>query len=170
MWLVTLISNSKMKVYHYKTEQFLPTDINTAWHFFSSAKNLAKITPPELGFKILTNLDGRDIYEGMLIEYTVKPLFGIPLDWQTEIWKIKKPEMFIDKQLKGPYTIWEHTHEFIQQEKGILMKDAVRYQLPFGIIGRMAHSLIVKQKIERIFNYRKEILNKIFTKNGNNII
>ena len=71
--------------------------------------------------------------------------------------------MFVDRQLKGPYKMWEHTHEFIEQEKGILMKDSVKYQLPFGIIGKMAHSLIVKQKIERIFNYRKGILQKIFT-------
>ena len=152
-----------MNIYYYKTKQFLPTDINTAWNFFSSAKNLARITPPELDFKILTELDDKDIYEGMLIEYIVRPLFGILLHWQTEIWKIKKPEMFVDRQLKGPYEIWEHTHEFIEQEKGILMKDSVKYQLPFGIIGKMAHSLIVKQKIERIFNYRKEILQKIFT-------
>ena len=152
-----------MNIYYYKTKQFLPTDINTAWNFFSSAKNLARITPPELDFKILTELDDKDIYQGMLIEYIVKPLFGIPLHWQTEIWKIKKPEMFVDRQLKGPYKIWEHTHQFIEQEKGILMKDSVKYQLPFGIIGKMAHSLIVKQKIERIFNYRKEILQKIFT-------
>jgi ligand-binding SRPBCC domain-containing protein len=159
-----------MRIYYYNTEQFLLTDIISAWHFFSSAKNLARITPPELDFKILTELGDEDIYEGMLIEYTVKPLFGIPLHWQTEIWKINKPQMFIDKQLKGPYRIWEHTHEFIQKEKGILMKDSVKYQLPFGVIGKMAHSLIVKQKIERIFGFRREILTKIFKENGNNII
>lgn len=158
-----------MKIYYYKTEQFLSTDIQTAWDFFSSANNLARITPPELDFKILTHLDEKDIYEGMLIEYMVKPLFGILLHWQTEIRKIKKPEMFIDKQLKGPYKIWEHTHEFIQKEKGVLMKDSVKYQLPFGIVGIVAHSLMVRKKIERIFNYRKEILNKIFNDNGNDI-
>ncbi|MEO5908886.1 MAG: SRPBCC family protein [Ginsengibacter sp.] len=158
-----------MKIYYYKTRQFLSTDINTAWDFFSSAKNLAIITPPELDFKILTDLDDKDIYEGMLIEYTVKPLFGIPLHWQTEIWKIKKPEMFTDKQVKGPYKIWEHTHIFIQKENGILMKDKVKYQLPFGILGQITNSLLVRKKIERIFSYRKEILNKIFTQNGNNI-
>jgi ligand-binding SRPBCC domain-containing protein len=152
-----------VNIYYYKSEQFLPTDISPAWDFFSSAKNLARITPPELDFKILTELDDKNIYQGMLIEYIVRPLFGIALQWQTEIWKIKKPEMFVDKQLKGPYKIWEHTHEFIEKEKGILMKDSVKYQLPFGIIGKMAHSLFVKQKIERIFNYRKEMLQKIFT-------
>ncbi len=158
-----------MEMYCYKTEQFLSTDMNTAWDFFSSAKNLARITPPELDFNILTALDNSDIYQGMLIEYIVRPLFGIPLHWQTEIWKIKKPQMFVDKQLKGPYKIWEHTHLFIEKEKGVLMKDEVNYQLPFGIVGKVAHSLLVRKKIERIFNYRKDILNKIFKDNGNNI-
>jgi ligand-binding SRPBCC domain-containing protein len=158
-----------MRIYYYKTEQFLPVDIMTAWNFFSSAKNLALITPPELDFKILTELSDKDIYEGMLIEYTVKPLFGIKLHWQTEIWKIKKPEMFTDKQLKGPYRIWEHTHVFIQKENGVLMKDEVKYQLPFGVIGQMTHSIMVRKKIERIFDFRKKILNKKFTENGNNI-
>jgi len=156
-----------MKIYYYKTEQFLSTDMNTAWNFFSSARNLAIITPPELDFNVLTQLDDKDIYQGMLIDYTVRPLFGIPLHWQTEIWKIKKPEMFSDKQLKGPYKIWEHTHQFVEKGKGVLMKDEVKYVLPFGIIGRMIHSLMVRKKIERIFNYRKEILNKIFKENGN---
>ena len=158
-----------MKIYNFKASQFLPTDINSAWDFFSSAKNLALITPPELDFKILTDLDGKDIYEGMLIEYTVKPLLGIPLHWQTEIGKINKPVMFMDKQLKGPYKIWEHTHHFTKKENGVLMEDEVKYQLPFGIIGQLTHSLIVKKKIERIFEYRKMILETIFTENGNNI-
>jgi len=74
-----------MKIYYYKTEQFLSTDMNTAWNFFSSARNLAIITPPELDFNVLTQLDDKDIYQGMLIDYTVRPLFGIPLHWQTEI-------------------------------------------------------------------------------------
>lgn len=158
-----------MKIYYYKTEQFLSTDINTAWNFFSSAKNLARITPPELDFNILTALDEKDIYQGMLIEYTITPLFGILLNWQTQILTIKKPEMFIDKQLKGPYKIWEHTHEFIQTEKGVLMKDSVKYLLPLGILGNIAHSLFVRRKIERIFNYRKQVLNKIFNQNANDI-
>ena len=158
-----------MKIYQYKTSQFLSTDINTAWNFFSSAKNLATITPPELDFKILTDLGDKDIYEGMLIEYTVKPLLGIPLHWKTQIDKIDKPSMFMDRQLKGPYKIWEHTHHFTEKDGGVLMEDVVNYQLPFGLIGQLTHSIIVKQKIERIFEYRRETLDKIFKKNGNNI-
>lgn len=156
-----------MSIFHYKAEQFLETDINAAWDFFSSAKNLAVITPPELDFKILTDLDGKEIYEGMLIEYKVRPLFGIPVYWKTEIASVNKPEGFMDRQLKGPYKIWEHTHTFIQKENGVFMKDQVKYQLPFGVIGRLTNALIVKKKIEHIFTFRKEILNKIFNQNGN---
>ncbi|MDP4283452.1 MAG: SRPBCC family protein [Bacteroidota bacterium] len=157
-----------MRSFVYNTEQFLPITIDTAWDFFSSANNLALITPPELDFKILTNLDGKEITEGMLINYRVKPLLNIPLNWKTEIVKIEKPGMFTDRQLKGPYKMWEHTHYFIQKDNGVLMKDKVKYQLPFGIIGQVAHSMFVRKKIEHIFIYRKEILNKIFKDHGTN--
>ena len=141
--------NTGKNIFQYKTEQFLPIDIQQAWSFFSSAKNLAIITPPEMAFKIITDLDNREIYEGMLIDYQVKPLFGIPLRWQTEIYKVDKPLMFTDRQLKGPYKIWEHTHTFIEKDNGLWMKDEINYQLPFGAIGRIVHALLVSAKIEK---------------------
>jgi len=149
-------------IFTFNSEHFMPLGIDQAWDFFSSAGNLARITPPEMNFIILTNLDNKEVYEGMLIDYTVKPLFGIPLRWQTEIYKVNKPESFSDRQLKGPYRIWEHTHTFIQKENGVLMKDEVRYQLPFGIIGRLAHAIFIKKKIKSIFSFREKALNKIF--------
>lgn len=158
----------KMKTFIYSTEQFLSTGMDTAWDFFSSAKNLALITPPEMEFKILTQMDSKDIYEGMLIDYTVKPLFGIALHWQTEIFKVNKPESFADRQLKGPYKLWEHTHTFFEKDNGILMRDEVKYQMPFGIIGQITQSLIVRKKIENIFSFREKTLNKLFNENGNN--
>lgn len=158
-----------MSVYYYEAEQFLPIDISKAWSFFSDAKNLSVITPPELDFKILTDLDNKEVYKGMLIDYTVKPLFGIPVRWQTEICKVDKPGMFADRQLKGPYKIWEHTHTFLKKDNGVLMKDHVKYELPFGVIGRIAQMLIVKKKIEQIFIYRKEVLKKLFIDHGNNL-
>ncbi len=157
-----------MSVFYYDTEQFLPIDISKAWDFFSNARNLSVITPPELDFKILTELEGAEIYKGMLIGYTVKPLFGVPIHWRTEICEVDKPQMFADTQLKGPYKLWEHTHIFLEKDSGTLMKDQVKYELPFGIIGRATHSLIVKKKIERIFIYRKEVLNQLFNEHGNN--
>ena len=158
-----------MKTYYLNDEQFLPVSILKAWNFFSSAENLAVIIPPDLGFKILSDIKEKEIYEGMLIEYKVSPLFKIPLHWKTEISKTDKPYSFTDIQLKGPYKLWEHTHVFIEKEKGILMKDHLKYGLPFGIIGQLAHSLIVRKKLEYIFAYRKQILNQIFNSHANNI-
>ena len=151
-----------MSVFQYKTEQVLPIDLEHAWDFFSSPKNLSVITPPEMDFKILTELNGQEIYEGMLIDYTVKPLLGIAMHWQTKICKVQKHKVFADTQLKGPYKLWEHTHTFEPLNDGVLMKDVINYELPFGFLGNIAHALLVKKKIENIFAYRKSILEKIF--------
>jgi ligand-binding SRPBCC domain-containing protein len=153
-----------MSKYQYSAKQFLPISIESAWDFFSSPKNLATITPPEMQFQILTKLEeGKGIYEGMLIDYIVKPLLGIPLRWQTEITLVKNNQLFTDKQLKGPYKLWEHTHTFERADGGVWMTDVVVYELPFGLIGDIAHSLFVKRKLESIFAFRKHILTTLFT-------
>ena len=155
-----------MKTFYYNASQLLPINMDEAWKFFSSAKNLAVITPQELDFKILSTLDDKEIYEGLLIDYTVKPLFGIPVRWQTEIYKVNKPAAFTDRQLRGPYNLWEHTHRFFEKQNGVLMEDEVKYQLPFGIIGEAVNSILVQKKIKEIFDFRREILMKILKKNG----
>ncbi|HEX5025099.1 MAG TPA: SRPBCC family protein [Agriterribacter sp.] len=156
-----------MKIYHFVTGQLLPIGINEAWDFFSSAKNLALITPPELHFKILTELPEAEVYEGMIIDYKVKPLLGIQVQWRTEICAVDKPVLFTDRQLKGPYRLWEHTHTFTAEKNGVWMRDSVKYQLPLGFIGTIAHSLVVRNKIREIFSYRKAVLDKMFNNDEN---
>ena len=154
-----------MPTFCYKTEQFLPIEIYKSWDFFSSPANLTIITPPELDLVILPGQDSKEIYEGMMINYTVKPLLSFRLNWKTEICKVKKPLLFIDRQLKGPYKFWEHTHTFIERPGGVMVKDEVKYKLPYGVIGIAIHSLIIRHKIENIFTYRKNVLNKLFVHN-----
>lgn len=115
-----------------------------------------------MGFQILTDLVGKKMFEGQIIEYRVRPMFGIPLKWQTEIRQVNEPFSFTDVQLKGPYKKWEHTHTFEQVEGGILMKDKVKYQLPMGVIGTMAHGLFVKGRLEKIFDHRAKTLDTVF--------
>jgi ligand-binding SRPBCC domain-containing protein len=157
-----------MQTYYYNTEQWLAIDIGKAWEFFSSPQNLAVITPPEMNFKIKTSMDNPKIYEGMLIDYTVKPLLGIPLAWKTKICKVNEPYSFMDTQLKGPFRLWEHSHSFIEKDGGVLVKDQVKYQMPLGILGTLAHTLVVNKRIEGIFSYRKGVLKKLLEKNGIN--
>ncbi|WP_295229887.1 SRPBCC family protein [uncultured Chryseobacterium sp.] len=145
-------------------EQQLNCDIETAWKFFSSAHNLSKITPKDMNFIVRTPLDNDEIYEGMIIDYYVSPLFGIKMEWQTEITQVSHHKSFTDFQKKGPYKLWNHHHEFIENEQGVLMKDRVDYELPMGFLGEIAHSILVKKKVEDIFSYRHRILKEMFNK------
>jgi ligand-binding SRPBCC domain-containing protein len=149
------------RVLQYNTEQLLPVVIEEAWNFFSTPKNLVLITPPDLDFRILTKLDDGEIYPGMTINYMVRPLFGIPVRWQTEICEVNKPFSFTDRQVSGPYKTWIHRHEFIEKDNGVLMKDEVRYELPLGLVGNIGKWL-VQNRVEKIFAYRRQILQRIF--------
>lgn len=145
----------------YRTQQ-LNCDIATAWKFFSSPYNLSRITPPEMNFTVLSNVKNVEIYEGMEIDYTVSPLFKIPLKWKTRIRKVDHEKYFEDIQEKGPYKFWKHKHEFYPNEKGVLMKDTVDFQLPLGVLGSVTYRLLVRKKLERIFDYRYQVLKKLF--------
>lgn len=149
-------------IYKLKRTQQLYCDSSTAWNFFSSPLNLSRITPKDMGFVVLSDLPNEDIYVGLVIDYTVSPLLGIPLKWQTKITQVDYEKSFTDFQQKGPYKLWRHHHEFISNQNGVLMVDTVDYELPFGIIGRMAHGLVVKKKLENIFSYRYSVLEQLF--------
>jgi ligand-binding SRPBCC domain-containing protein len=154
-------------VHQLKREQQINCDIETAWKFFSAANNLSKITPKDMNFIVRTKMESDEIYEGMIIDYYVSPLFGIKMDWQTEIKQVNHHRSFTDFQKKGPYKLWNHFHEFIPNEKGVLIKDTVDYELPMGFLGEIAHKLFVKNKVESIFSYRFNILEKMFNQKQN---
>ncbi len=142
-----------MGMYQLKRTQFIRTDLKTAWDFFSSPGNLKKITPDYMGFDVKTELPDK-MYEGLMIEYTVKPLLGIPMNWITEIKTVKELEFFVDEQRKGPYKIWHHEHHFKEVDGGVEMTDIVSYELPLGILGRIMHPFLVQKKLEEIFDFR----------------
>jgi ligand-binding SRPBCC domain-containing protein len=152
-----------MKIYELHKEQFLPIGIEEAWKFFSTAANLEEITPADMSFRILTELNGEPIYSGMIIDYIVKPLLGIPMRWTTQITGVNAPFSFSDKQIKGPYNLWEHKHTFKTVRGGVIMTDVVRYSLPMGFLGELVYHLIVKKKLKGIFDYRENKLKILFT-------
>lgn len=152
-----------MKYQLHKAQQ-LDCDIKTTWDFFSSPNNLSQITPKNMGFVVLTDLKDDAMCEGMEIDYKVTPLFGIPMKWKTKITQVDHHKSFTDVQEKGPYKLWNHHHEFIENKEGILMKDSLTYEMPFGILGRIAHTLIVKKKLKSIFDYRFQVLKEMFNR------
>lgn len=151
-----------MKTYTLTYTQQLPITIEQAWEFFSNPQNLLKITPPEMKFELLTDLSSQPIVEGLLINYTVRPLLNIPLGWTTKITHVNAPHSFSDIQLKGPYKLWNHTHTFVTTPKGVLMTDTIEYALHLGILGQLGNTLFVRKKVQGIFNYRETALKQIF--------
>lgn len=148
-------------MYQLKSTQFIKADIKTCWDFFSSPNNLKVITPPYMGFEVKTEVPEK-MYEGLMIAYTVRPLFGIPMSWVTEIKTVKVNQFFVDEQRQGPYTIWHHEHHFKEVEGGVEMTDIVSYVLPFGILGKLVHPFVVRKKLEEIFAYRFKKVDEIF--------
>ena len=148
--------------YRLYREQQLHCDIETAWRFFSSPMNLSKITPKDMGFTVLSEYGNEQIFEGMIIDYTVSPLWKIPLKWRTRISQVQLNRSFTDFQDIGPYKYWSHFHEFIPNKDGVLIKDRVDYELPFYILGNIAHRFFVKKKLEGIFDFRYGVLQKLF--------
>jgi ligand-binding SRPBCC domain-containing protein len=132
-------------MYQLIKKQLVQTDLETCWDFFSSPKNLKTITPQSMGFDVLTELPDK-MYEGLMIEYRVKPLFGIPMKWITEIKHVSDLNYFVDEQRKGPYKIWHHEHHFKKTEKGVEMTDIISYEIPFGFLGKFIHPLVVEKK------------------------
>lgn len=150
-------------MFQLQRKQQLNCDINTAWKFFSSPNNLADITPGDMDFIVKDELD-QEIFVGMEINYTVSPIMRIPLKWKTIITEVDYEKSFVDFQAKGPFKLWNHKHEFFPNEQGVLMIDTVDYQLPFGVLGKIAHQLLVKKKLENIFNYRYDVMEDLFNK------
>ncbi|MGE8301414.1 SRPBCC family protein [Sphingobacterium siyangense] len=148
-------------------EQQLACDLDTAWSFFSSPMNLSEITPKDMGFVVVSDFRRQEIAEGMIIDYLVSPILRFPLKWKTKITQVEKNKSFTDFQLKGPYAYWNHFHEFIPNEKGVLVKDRVDYELPLGILGTIVHGVFVKKKLEQIFDYRYQVLEKLFNQTKN---
>jgi ligand-binding SRPBCC domain-containing protein len=103
------------------------------------------------------------MYAGMIITYFVRPLLNIPQTWVTEITHVNEPNYFVDEQRFGPYKMWHHEHILKKTEDGsVLMEDIVSYVVPFGLLGRLMNTLVISKKINEIFNYRKEVLLKMF--------
>lgn len=150
-----------MNVYRKTWNQDIPGDPEKVWRFFSRPENLQKITPPAMNFRIQSDIAGKDMYEGMMIVYKVSPLLGIDMTWATEITHIRDGVHFIDEQRVGPYAMWHHEHWFARTSEGVRMTDLLHYAIPFGPLGTLANALLVDRKIEEIFKYRGQVIDKL---------
>jgi len=150
-----------MKIYTLHKTQKLPISVDEAWEFLSNPKNLKIITPDYMSFDIVSKID-RPLYTGQIIQYIVTPVLGISTKWVTEITLVKDKRYFVDEQRFGPYSLWHHKHFIKEVKGGVEMIDIIDYKIPLGFIGRIMNPILVKPKLEEIFRFRKEKLEKLF--------
>lgn len=147
--------------------QWFPRPPDEIWRFFSDEKNLERITPDLLGFQVLGK-DTPEIAKGTHIDYKLS-LRGLPMRWRTLIETWNENQSFIDRQLKGPYKLWHHLHQFEELEGGTLMTDAVQYKLPAGLLGAATAGAFVRSDVEKIFAYRLERVPEILGLKSSNV-
>ncbi len=153
---------SPMAIHTFKKSQIIPASLAQCWNFFSDPHNLSQITPASLDFTVLSELPDA-VYPGMMIEYRVRPLFGIPVRWLTEITHVEPMTRFVDEQRSGPYRLWHHEHTFTQLDNNrILARDLITYILPFGWLVDLADPLMVRRQLNMIFDYRTKAVARIF--------
>jgi ligand-binding SRPBCC domain-containing protein len=141
-------------------EQPVPRPLDEVFPFFARARNLERITPPWLRFEVLTP-EPVELRPGAQIEYRLR-LHGVPIRWLTRIERFEPGRGFVDRQVRGPYRLWVHRHEFEPRGGSTLVRDRVRYVLPFGIVGAAAHLAIVRRELARIFDFRAAAVARIF--------
>jgi hypothetical protein len=141
-------------------EQLIPRPLDEVFGFFARAGNLERITPPWLGFGLVAP-EPVEMSVGTLIEYRLR-LHRVPLRWVSRIERWEPGRAFEDAQVKGPYRLWHHRHEFRAAGGGTLVQDHVCYALPLGLLGDLAHTALVERDLARIFAFRyaavKELL------------
>lgn len=164
MAALVLKAYSMSKVYSIKAVQTIPVTLQQAWDFFSRPDNLKHITPVNMGFTVRSKHHEEKMYAGQIIEYTVKPLFGIPFYWMTEITHVVEGNYFIDEQRFGPYSLWHHQHHFKEVSDGVEMTDIVHYKIPFWFLGDIVNTLFVKNQLKQIFDFRYQSVEEKFGK------
>lgn len=152
---------NQVKMYKFVTKQCLPIPLEEAWSFFSTPANLIKLTPEWMNIQKMNMIQNR-MYPGMLIQYQIQPILGIPLHWVTEITQMKELEYFIDVQRFGPFRFWHHEHHFKEINGGVEMTDILYYALPVGVIGQIVHACSVKRQMKQVFDYRFQMLERVF--------
>jgi ligand-binding SRPBCC domain-containing protein len=148
-----------------RREQVLEVPVEEAFDFFSRAENLEAITPPLLRFRITTAAP-IEMGAGTEIRYRMR-IHGIPVGWLTRIETWNPPHGFVDRQIRGPYALWHHTHSFEAIDEGrTRMTDVVRYGHRFGPLGTLAEHLVVRRDLDRIFDFRRDAIPALLSARG----
>ncbi len=146
-----------MKIYQLYRQQTLSMNLEQAWAFFSSPYYLNDITPDFFNVEITSKVPD-DIYGGLMISYRMKAVFGWPMAWLSEVSHCQRLKRFVYQQRVGPFKFWSHEVCLTETLAGIVMEDIVFYAMPWGWLGEVMHGLLIRQKLQQIFDTRRAVL------------
>jgi ligand-binding SRPBCC domain-containing protein len=149
----------RIRIHRLERDQTVPRPVDEVFAFFSRARNLEAITPPWLRFEVLTP-ESSEMRVGTLIDYRLR-LHGIPMRWTSRIEEWDPGRAFVDRLVRGPYRLWHHRHEFEREGSATVVRDRVAYALPLGPVGELAGAAFVHRDVERIFDYRREMVRRL---------
>lgn len=147
-----------MASYQLRCELVAGAPLAEVFPLFENPYNLAKITPPWLNFRVLT--EGLEMKQGLRIDYRIG-LLGVPMRWRSAITEYDPPRGFVDEALVSPYKRWHHRHTFAEIDGGTRVGDVVNYELPFGPLGAVAHAVMVRRQLMAIFRYRQRKIGEL---------
>ena len=153
-----------MQVHRIQQSQFIQISLDEAWSFFATPRNLEAMTPSFLHFEILSEIP-ETLHSGLMIEYRIKAVAGVPMTWLTEIKHVEPLKRFVDEQRRGPFPFWFHEHRFKAVDGGIIMEDEVHYVMPWGLLGLLIHRIFIRSRLEEIFRFRMAYLSERFKQN-----
>lgn len=146
------------KMDYYSHEQYLPWKPEEVFPFFMKAENLGNLNPPKMEFKF-TETPPASLQKGSRTHFQIKVL-GVPVTWVARLEEWEPPLKFVDIQEKGPFSFWQHSHEFIPFSEGTLMVDKIRYRLPFGAMGELFGGHFARKDLEKVFAFRSQYILK----------
>jgi ligand-binding SRPBCC domain-containing protein len=149
-----------MKIYTLNKQQIVARPLREVFAFFERPENLSVITPPWLGFSIMTP-SPIPMGKGTVVDYSIR-MIGLKVHWRSLISAYEPLRGFTDEQLIGPYAFWHHAHTFAEVDDGTLIADEIHYAMPFGVIGQVCHPFLVERRLEEIFRYRAQIIKQMF--------
>lgn len=128
--------------------------VERLWEFHRSAEALRLLAPP--GKPVEPVGDDLEVRNGArhVLRIRMGPL---RLTWVAVLSQVNPPFGFVDTAEKSPFAFWRHHHEFLPTESGSLLRDTVEYRLPFGLLGTIAHTLLVRRDIESMFAHRHRV-------------
>src|SRR5436305_41104 len=145
----------------YQTEQWVPYPAEAVFAFFANPENLPALMPPWQHARIertsivapeRTTAKTTMAGAGSRITLSFRPFPGSPfrVRWEAEITEFVLNSYFADRQVKGPFAFWNHTHRIRSIDRaGInitVIVDQVEYRPAMGFLGRIADAVLLRKQ------------------------